>query len=83
MAGYAREAVALVRKVGNLQFPETSPPRRPLPMIGLIRELRLAERSLRRDPVFSVAAVATLALGIGATTAVFSVLYGVLLSPLP
>ncbi|HSG06738.1 MAG TPA: ABC transporter permease [Longimicrobiales bacterium] len=52
-------------------------------MIGLIRELRLAERSLRRDPVFSVAAVATLALGIGATTAVFSVLYGVLLSPLP
>ena len=49
----------------------------------LIRELRHAERSLRRDPVFSVAAVLTLALGIGATTAVFSVLYGVLLSPLP
>jgi len=52
-------------------------------MQTLLRELRLAERSLRRDPVFSVAAVVTLALGIGATTAVFSVLFGVLLAPLP
>jgi predicted permease len=52
-------------------------------MKALIRELRLAERSLRRDPVFSLTAVLTLALGIGATTAVFSVLYGVLLAPLP
>jgi predicted permease len=52
-------------------------------MNALIRELRLAERSLRRDPVFSLTAVLTLALGIGATTAVFSVLYGVLLAPLP
>jgi predicted permease len=52
-------------------------------MQGLIRELRQAERSLRRDPVFSVTAVLTLGLGIGATTAVFSVLYGVMLAPLP
>ena len=52
-------------------------------MQGLIRELRQAERSLRRDPIFSVTAVLTLGLGIGATTAVFSVLYGVMLAPLP
>ncbi|MDX1647408.1 MAG: ABC transporter permease [Longimicrobiales bacterium] len=47
------------------------------------REARLAIRSLRRDPVFSLTAILTLALGIGATTAVFSVLHGVLLAPLP
>jgi putative ABC transport system permease protein len=52
-------------------------------MEGLIRELRQAERSLRRDPIFSITAVLTLGLGIGATTAVFSVLYGVMLAPLP
>ncbi|MGW8267512.1 MAG: ABC transporter permease [Longimicrobiales bacterium] len=52
-------------------------------MQGLFRELRQAERSLRRDPIFSITAVLTLGLGIGAVTAVFSVLYGVLLAPLP
>lgn len=52
-------------------------------MHGLIRELRQAERSLRRDPIFSITAVLTLGLGIGAVTAVFSVLYGVMLAPLP
>jgi predicted permease len=49
----------------------------------IARELRFAARSLRRCPGFSVAAVITLALGIGATTAVFSVLYGILFRPLP
>jgi predicted permease len=52
-------------------------------MQGLFRELRQAERSLRRDPIFSITAILTLGLGIGATTAVFSVLYGVMLAPLP
>jgi predicted permease len=47
------------------------------------RELRFAARSLRRSPGFSAAAILTLALGIGATTAVFSVLYGILFRPLP
>ena len=45
--------------------------------------LRLAVRRLRRAPAFALASAMTLALGIGATTAVFSVVNGVLLRPLP
>jgi predicted permease len=50
---------------------------------GLWRDVRLGLRSWRRTPGVALAAVVTLALGTGATTAVFSVVSGVLLRPLP
>ena len=48
-----------------------------------VRDVRTAVRALRRQPGHAVVAVLTLALGIGATTAVFGVVDGVLLRPLP
>jgi putative ABC transport system permease protein len=49
----------------------------------LLQNLSYTCRTLRRQPTFSSVAILTLALGIGATTAVFTVVYGVLFRPLP
>lgn len=51
--------------------------------LNAVGDIRWAVRSLRAAPEFAAAAIATLAIGIGATTATFSVVDGVLLEPLP
>jgi predicted permease len=53
------------------------------PLETLARDVRLSLRSMRRTPVVTVAVLATLAVGIGANTAIFSVINGVLIKPLP
>jgi putative ABC transport system permease protein len=52
-------------------------------MPGLLGDLRHAARRLRRSPGFTATVLLTMALGVGATTAMFSAVHGVLLKPLP
>src|SRR6516162_7648196 len=55
-----------------------------IPLIeNVLFDLRYAVRMLVRSPVFSVTAIATMALGVGATTAIYSVIEATLLRPLP
>jgi putative ABC transport system permease protein len=52
-------------------------------LVGLIQDLRYGLRVTSREPAFAVMAILTMALGIGSTTMLFSLAYGVLLKPLP
>ena len=80
---WTREAPALRHRTGRPPAVAPPPTQSASWLSGVLLDGRYAIRLLRRQPRFAALVVLTLALGIGATTALFSVTYGVLIKPLP
>jgi len=82
LAGWSREQAGLGRRPRRPPLVEPAPPGSS-GLAGIAHDLRHAARSLRRQPGHSLLVGLTMALGIGATTLLFSIVHGVLLQPLP
>jgi predicted permease len=78
---------AFARSIGRIERPYTQPPAMGAGsgrlMSGIVQDIRYALRALARAPGFAAVSIVTLALGIAATTIVYSIVDGILLRPLP